>query len=493
MAWRAVILIACCGALAGCSKKPTTPAPGESITGAERLAWDQQASNATELASFHYAIYVDGVRSELPDASCAPAQSGFTCSARLPAITPGSHTIELASFTVDLGVVESSKSSPLRVQVGAAVTGAIRIQSQLVTSDPAGSTDLASVSDPRIVISTPLAQTASARLVSAPRLLMPGAVDSNVPFAWDLVDGVPRLSAFASWAGVPARLVGASLDTMQRGDAVTFIPHPGHGIWIESVIPDESSGVWYGYYHHEVPADICGRPDRSIPRIGAARSLDRGVTWEDLGIILEAPPDSQACASTNRYVIGGVGDVSAMVDHARQDLFIFFSQYSKDASMQGVAVARMAWADRDAPGGTIAVWRNGAWMPPREIAGESGGWEYPAGTSLVPVSQPWHDASGGVDAFWGPSVHWNTYLERYVMLLNRAKNESYNNEGIYVSYADALGDPSTWTAPQKILNGGEWYPQVAGLEAGSGTDRQAGQRARFFMTGRSAHYIEFQR
>ncbi len=476
MAWRALLVIACCGVLAACGRNPSsTPAPGE---------------------SFRYAIYVDGMRSELPDAACTPAQSGFTCSARLPALTGGSHAPEVVSYISDLGVVESSKSPPLRVQVGSVVS-AIRIQAELVTSGLSDSTDVEAGPDRRIVISEPRAQAgSSARLVSAPRLLMPGAVDSNVPLAWDLVDGVAKLFAFASWGGVPAQLAGASLDSMQRIDDVRIVPHPGHGIWIESVIPDEG-GVWSGYYHHEAPADICGRPDRSIPRIGAARSLDRGLTWEDLGVIIEAPADSQACASANRYVIGGVGDLSAMVDHARQDLFIFFSQYSKDASMQGVAVARMAWADRDAPRGRIAIWRDGAWMPPREIAGlgdqGSGRWEYPAGTSLVPVSQPWHDASGGVDAFWGPSIHWNTYLERYVMLLNRAKNEYFNNEGIYVSFADALDDPRGWTAPQKILNGGEWYPQVAGLEAGNGTDKLAGQRARFFMTGRSAHYIEFQR
>jgi hypothetical protein len=34
---------------------------------------------------------------------------------------------------------------------------------------------------------------------------------------------------------------------------------------------------------------------------------------------------------------------------------------------------------------------------------------------------------------------------------------------------------------------------VAGLETGAGTDRQAAQRARFFMTGRSEHFIEFSR
>jgi hypothetical protein len=337
----------------------------------------------------------------------------------------------------------------------------------------------------------------TARLVAAPRLVMPGAVDSNIPMAWELVDGSWTLFAFASWGGIPARLIGSGLNQMQRGDPVAFVPHPGHGIWIESVVPDVD-GTWYAYYHHEVPGDVCGRADRQIPRLAAAKSVDRGSTWTDLGIILEAPRDRIACGSSNRFVLGGVGDVSALLDPAGQDLFLYFSQYSSDRSEQGVAVARLAWADRDAPRGRVTVWQNGAWLPARsdvEAEGdvEAEAFEYYAGTPLVPVSRPWHDADAAADAYWGPSIHWNTYLERYVMLLNRAKDESFNNEGIYVSYARTLDDPRAWSAPRKIMNGGGWYPQVAGLDERAGTDKHAGRRARFFLTGRSEHYIEFQR
>ena len=335
------------------------------------------------------------------------------------------------------------------------------------------------------------------RLISATPLNVPGAVDSNIPMTWDLVEGTPRLFALASWGGIPALLAGPALERLQREvDSVDFRPHPGHGVWIESLLADEG-GTWYGFYHHEVPADVCGRADREIPRIGAAKSADRGRTWIDLGAILEAPPGSHACNSTNRFVLGGVGDLSAMLDEDKQDVYLFFSQYSQDPQTQGVAVGRLAWADRDAPAGRVAVWRDGAWIPPRSIGEESEAasvaWEYPSGTPLVTVTKPWHDGNAAADAFWGPSIHWNTYLERYVMLLNRTKNENFDNEGIYVSYSRSLMDPGSWSAPQKVMSGGGWYPQVAGLESETGTDKVAGQRARFFLTGKSQQLIEFRK
>ena len=46
--------------------------------------------------------------------------------------------------------------------------------------------------------------------------------------------------------------------------------------------------------------------------------------------------------------------------------------------------------------------------------------------------------------------------------------------------------------PQRLMRGGEWYPQAVGIEEG-GTDRLAGRRARFFLTGKSDQFIEFTR
>jgi len=335
-------------------------------------------------------------------------------------------------------------------------------------------------------------RTPSARLIPAPTLVIPAQVDSGTPMVWDLVDGSWILFAIASWGGIPAVLHGFQLDRLQRDSEITIGPGPGNGVWMEAVVPDDD-GTWYGFYHHEAPAEVCMRPDRTILNIGSARSRDRGRTWENLGIILEAPRDSQACTSSNRFLLGGVGDPSVMLDADHRYLYVFFSQYSKNRSAQGVAIARMPWGDRDEPAGQLAVLDDGAWLPALRVDDGSGPeWEYQSGTPLVPVGNPWHNGDYAVDAFWGASIHWNTYLERYVMLLNRAKNENFDNEGLYVSYSEDLSDPSAWSTPVKLMNGGGWYPQVAGLEAG-GTDRLAGQRARFFVTGRSTSIIEFTR
>ena len=187
-----------------------------------------------------------------------------------------------------------------------------------------------------------------------------------------------------------------------------------------------------------------------------------------------------------------------MLDPDREFLYIFYSEYLYDLSGQGVAAARMAWADRDAPRGRVDVWQNHVWMPPaEEVTTEddetvTSNWIYPVGTPLFTTTRSWHDPEGVADAFWGPSVHWNSYLRQYVMLLNRTEDVDFTQEGIYVSFNARLDTPDSWLAPRQVLAGGSWYPQIMGLEYG-GSDKQAGQLARFFMSGSSSYLLEFVR
>jgi hypothetical protein len=335
-------------------------------------------------------------------------------------------------------------------------------------------------------------------LTTAPVITLSGAVDSNSPVVWDLEGGQQKMFVLTSYSGAPSVASGLAVDRLGPATPVTLSPHPGHGVWMEAVVSDGVS-TWYGFYHNEIPASRCGRDDRFVPRIGAAKSTDRGRTWQDLGIVIQARQSTTACGSKNRYLIGGVGDLSVMLDKDKRFLYLFYSQYPSRQESQGVAVARMVWADRDRPAGRLEMWRDGIWdnlRRPEFVPASQGGrpmleWTYLSATPLVAPSLAWHDGDDKVDAFWGPAVHWNSAIEQYVMLLNRAKDENYAQEGIYVSYAPRLDDPSLWSEPQKVLNGGRWYPQVIGSSLGIGTDKMAGATSRFFMSGKSEWMINF--
>jgi hypothetical protein len=321
-------------------------------------------------------------------------------------------------------------------------------------------------------------------LVPAEPIELPGEVDSNSPAVWDLVGGQPAMVVLTSFAGRTRRAVG-NLEALTAPMPVRLFPWPGGGVWFEAIVaaPD---GTWYGYYHNERAATSCGDgTTKVVPRIGTARSKNRGVTWIDLGVILEAPESTLVCNTNNRYFAGGVGDLSAALDRNGQFLYLFFSEYGRGVADQGVAIARMVWANRDKPSGTFDVWSNGVWLPLH-------GSKVTDATPIFPTTRLWHDGDYEVDAYWGPTVHWNEYLERYVMLLNRSLDENFDQDGIYVSMSTSLEEP-TWSPPAKIFDGGQWYPQVMGLEAGAGTDKLAGQEARFFMSGRSSYIIRFNR
>jgi hypothetical protein len=106
--------IAACGG----GSPPGSGDTGLVLNGNERFGWDQPATDRGELATFRYAMYVDDVRTEAVDVNCATTRTaaGFACTARLPQLTPGTHTLQIAAFAVDgASVRESSRSTPVRV------------------------------------------------------------------------------------------------------------------------------------------------------------------------------------------------------------------------------------------------------------------------------------------------------------------------------------------------------------------------------------------
>ena len=111
-------------------------------------------------------------------------------------------------------------------------------------------------------------------------------------------------------------------------------------------------------------------------------------------------------------------------------------------------------------------------------------------TPFLPAVVPWNRSD--TDSFWGPAVHWNTYLNSYVVLLNHACcRTNWPQEGVYVTFNQDLSKPAAWTAPAKVIDDPHgYYPQVFGTVTGE-TDTLTGQVARLFIKGESKWEILF--
>jgi hypothetical protein len=326
-------------------------------------------------------------------------------------------------------------------------------------------------------------------VVEAPPLHLPGgadgsggslSVDSNSPVEWDS-DG--QLLVFTS-SQRPFRSTSSGLSSLSWPALPVYIEPRADvrgGQWIEATYR-AADGRLYGWYHNEPPG-LCGSSSRlTAPRIGALVSEDDGQTWRNLGIVLDAPAGSLNCGTQNYYFAGGNGDFSVLLDQAQEYLYFFISTYHKQFNEQGVAVARMRLEDRDDPAGKVWKWYNGEWSEPG-LGGHV--------TTSFPAMVDWHRANA--NAFWGAAVHYNAFLNKYVMLLNHAVDKNWAQEGIYVAYNDNLADPHGWSMPERLPISQQqlgWYPQVIGINDGE-TDKLVGQTARLFISGHSYWEISF--
>lgn len=325
-------------------------------------------------------------------------------------------------------------------------------------------------------------------LREAAPLLMPGAhefdtewgVDGNSPAERDAGG---QLIIFNSLQ-FPWRSTGADLFQMQPSERVVIFNREeiAGGLWLEATYRDEN-GFLLGWFHNEISA-ACPNDFLAVPRIRQMISFDDGQVWLDLGVVLEAPADSAQCETANFFFAAGHGDFSVLFDATTQYFYFYFTSYHREYGEQGIASARLAYADHLNPVGKVWKWNGARWDEPG------------LGGHVAPIMQPfvnWHEADA--NAFWGPALHYNTYLQQYVMLLNRAGNAEWGTEGIYISFNRDLGNPLGWSVPQRLPLEMESpylaYPQVIGLEA-DGTDKVAGQVARLFFWGQSFWEIVFE-
>jgi hypothetical protein len=323
------------------------------------------------------------------------------------------------------------------------------------------------------------------QIEDAPELKFPGdqtgGTDCNSPCWWQ--GGQMHI---LNSTGHPFRSFGPDVEHLGPSSPIVYTSSRAGGRWIESV-HQEPDGTLYGWYHYEptdrIPEEVQeGRPNRlTAPDIGAVVSRDNGVTWDDIGIIIEGGKDTLNFDTVNYFFAGGNGDFSVILDRNGEYFYFALGTYYRDVSQQGVTLARMRFADLANPVGKVSKWYNGGW--------NSAGLGGPV-TPILPAVSDWNGPTP--DTFWGPSVHWNTAIQRYVILLNRAIGTRWEREGLYVCLTADISQPESWTAPVRLMDAPGWYPQVVGLDAAKGeTEREAGKRCRLFVHGWSRHILEF--
>jgi hypothetical protein len=227
------------------------------------------------------------------------------------------------------------------------------------------------------------------------------------------------------------------------------------------------------------------------PRIGAVVSATDGATWDDLGVILSPRENTVTCDTKHPVTSGGIGDFSVVLDHGTDDsgryLYFIFSSYGGSLAEQGISFARMPWIDRDQPldrfsgESKASKWNGEDWSSPG-----IGGYSEAIFHDRRQVS--WTSARN--NGFWGPSVHWNWELQKYIVLMNRSLGGNYRSGGIYMTYTTSLDQPASWAQPKQIVEGNHgWYPQIIGNA--KGTDPVGGAISRYFIEGRSTSLILF--
>ncbi|MDR1824855.1 MAG: hypothetical protein LBR27_05935 [Bifidobacteriaceae bacterium] len=238
---------------------------------------------------------------------------------------------------------------------------------------------------------------------------------------------------------------------------------------------DPASGE--GYRSENWPRGMLGEGSaQAVCRIGLMVSDDGGVSWRDLGIILQDrhPNLVLAPVNTNDTFPGGVGDPSAVA--SGDYLYVFFGEYGYpeafsaqtydrqvEMSCQCISVARLALADLDEPSGKAGRWDGASFAGAPDKPG------VPVASLKIPEADGGGPASSGQDSFyWGPSVSWNEYLECWVMMMARSDHSTWIGDSIWVStnpHRD-LGEGANsqdWSAPCLVLRRPGhtmWYPSL---------------------------------
>ena len=267
--------------------------------------------------------------------------------------------------------------------------------------------------------------------------------DGHISVVPDGNDYIMFWAEFESHRSVGSSQFVEDQHTLEPSNAVfgrrgNFNTYDNGGSWLMSVSREEGDN-FIGFYHaedHWYP-----RIDNTIAwkSIGVTYSDDKGKTWESGNQIITSAFPKPASPTW-----GGTGDGCVVWDHINARWLCYFQEQT------------ISMAISNDPKGAPGTWKKYYYG---EFTEDGLGGEQSPLPSLKTVP-------GG-----NPSVHWNTYLSKWVMVWH-----GWNPGNIYISVST---DGIDWDTPQSIivseLGGRAWYPTIIGS-----TDLVAGKVAKIY-------------
>lgn len=238
---------------------------------------------------------------------------------------------------------------------------------------------------------------------------------------------------------------------LQPGNAVfgrrgNFNTYDNGGSWLMSVFRRQNDD-FIGFYHAEDHWYPHTTNDIAWKSIGVTYSNDKGKTWQAGNQIITSATPKPATPTW-----GGTGDCCVVWDPVNSRWLCYYQENT------------ISMAISTDPQGAPGTWKKYYFGGFTEDG--LGGRQSPL-PSLASVP-------GG-----NPSVHWNTYLLKWVMVWH-----GWNPTSIYISASD---DGITWDTPKSIIvseiGGRAWYPTIIG-----NTDVEAGQVAKIYYADIAADF-----
>ena len=265
---------------------PSSPPPsgsGDTVTGRERFGWTQTAG-APDAPVLQYAAYVDGARRVLEGVTCATGSGlDLDCSAPLPPMTAGRHTLELAAFIVSGdSTIEGPKSAALQLTV-ASVTAAANAPPALSGGSIPGSdgeeitADILSgdLLDPADVAVDPAGRSFVVERAGRLRILDQDGSNSDRDFADDLSSPRDEGTILLSIALAP--------DFEQSHQLYVLKAEPGTGEWRALIVRYREARGRLGQAAVVASATVSGDDPRGVLRFGPDGALYVGVGSQSTG------------------------------------------------------------------------------------------------------------------------------------------------------------------------------------------------------------------